>query len=270
MERQAAELPPKRAVGRIPQGEALAMLARRGLTPMQSRPDLAFPPDLDDATADQLAQLLGHYAFRLFLRAAILSGPFEPASMTRYLTADQALGLAEKLADLGLAHRLPGQKFSLAHPARSFGGTLEWYVARELRERYAFDVAVGIKLKGRKSGGDLDVVATAEGKLVYIELKSSPPKYLTPSEVGAFFERVRSLRPDVSLFALDTALRLADKVIPMMEEELPAEAPRAARVARELWAITPHLFAVNAQPDLIANVGRAIAEGLRALAPPVP
>jgi hypothetical protein len=59
-------------------------------------------------------------------------------------------------------------------------------------------------------------------------------------------------------------------VIPMMEEELPAEAPRAARVARELWAITPHLFAVNAQPDLIANVGRAIAEGLRALAPPVP
>jgi hypothetical protein len=254
----------------MPQGEALAMLVRRGLTPQQSRPDLAFPPGLDDATADQLARLLGHYAFRLFLRAAILSGPFEPASMTRYLTADQALGLAEKLADLGLANRLPGQKFSLAHPARSFGGTLEWYVARELRRRYAFDVAVGIKLKGRKSGGDLDVVAAAEGKLVYIELKSSPPKYLTPSEVGSFFERVRSLRPDVSLFALDTALRLADKVIPMMEEELPAEAPRAARVRRELWAITPHVFAVNAQPDLIGNIGRAIAEGLRALAPPAP
>jgi hypothetical protein len=56
----------------------------------------------------------------------------------------------------------------------------------------------------------------------------------------------------------------------MMEEELPPEAPRAARVRRELWAITPHIFAVNAQPDLIGNVGRAIAEGLRALAPPAP
>ncbi len=239
---------------------------------MQARPDLAFPPDLEEALADQVAKLLGHYAFRLFLRAAILSGPFEPAAMTRYLTAAQAMDLAEKLAALGLAKRLPEQKYSLAHPARSFGGTLEWYVARELRQRFAFDVAVGLKLRGRRSGGDLDVVAAAEGKLVYIELKSSPPKYLTPSEVGAFFERVRMLRPDISLFVMDTALRLSDKVIPMLREELPkgALASFPARVRRELWSITPHLYAVNAQPDLIDNIGRAIAEGLRALAPPAP
>jgi hypothetical protein len=274
MERQAAALQPKPVVRRTPEGEALAMLARRGFTPMPARPDLAFPSDLADATADELAQLLGHYAFRLFLRAAILSGPFDPASMTRYLTAAQAFDLAEKLAALGLAKRLPEQKYSLAHPARSFGGTLEWYVAHELRRRFAFDVAVGLKLRGEGSGGDLDVVAAAEGKLVYIELKSSPPKYLTPAEVGAFFGRVRALRPDVSLFAMDTALRLSDKVVPMLEQELPRgpapESTRAARVKRELWAITPHIYAVNAQPDLIANIGRAIAEGLRALAPPAP
>jgi len=274
MERQAAALPPKTVMRRTPQGEAMAMLTRRGFEAMQARPDLAFPLDLDDATADQLAHLLGHYAFRLFLRAAILSGPFDPASMTRYLNAAQAFDLAEKLADLGLARRLPERKYSLAHPARSFGGTLEWYVARELRQRFAFDVAVGLKLRGRGSGGDLDVVAAAEGKLVYIELKSSPPKYLTPSEVRAFFQRVRALRPDVSLFVMDTALRLADKVIPMLEEELGGgrerEPVKAARVKRELWAITPHVYAANAQPDLVANIGRAIAEGLRALAPPAP
>ena len=142
MERQAAALPPKTVVRRIPQGEAMAMLARRGFAAMQARADLAFPPELDGATADQLAHLLGHYAFRLFLRAAILSGPFEPASMTRYLTSAQAFELAEKLADLGLARRLPEQKYSLAHPARSFGGTLEWYVARELRQRFTREVCV--------------------------------------------------------------------------------------------------------------------------------
>jgi len=272
LEREAAALPAKGVVRRAPEGEALAMLARRGIRPMQARPDLAFPTGLPEPVLDRLADLLGHYAFRLFLRAAILSGPFEPAAMTRYLTAAQAAGLAEKLAALGLANRLPEQKYSLVHPARSFGGTLEWYVARELRKRYAFDVAVGLKLRGRSSGGDLDVIAAAEGKLVYIELKSSPPKYLTPSEVSAFLQRVHLVRPDVSLFVMDTALRLSDKVIPMLQERLSAKgaASTPTRVKKELWAMTPHLYAVNAQPDLLENIGRGIAEGLRALAPPPP
>jgi hypothetical protein len=72
---------------------------------------------------------------------------------------------------------------------------------------------------------------------------------------------------------MDTALRLGDKVVPMLLEAHrratggAGAAPR--RVERELWAITPHLYAVNGKPDLLANVGRAIAEGLRALAPPL-
>jgi hypothetical protein len=44
-------------------------------------------------------------------------------------------------------------------------------------------------------------------------------------------------------------------------------APR--RLERELWALTPHLYAVNGRPDLMTNIGRAIAEGWRALAPPL-
>jgi hypothetical protein len=48
----------------------------------------------------------------------------------------------------------------------------------------------------------------------------------------------------------------------------PLQPPR--RVFRETWALTPHLYAVNAREDLVENVCRAIAEGLRALAPPAP
>ena len=44
----------------------------------------------------------------------------------------------------------------------------------------------------------------------------------------------------------------------------------ARRVVRGVWAITPHLYAVSAKPDLIGNGARAVAEGLRALAPPPP
>ena len=58
-------------------------------------------------------------------------------------------------------------------------------------------------------------------------------------------------------------------MIPLLTSVLarrrPAPAPR--RVERELWALTPQVYVVNAKPDLIANLGRALAEGLRALTP---
>jgi hypothetical protein len=103
--------------------------------------------------------------------------------------------------------------------AKSFGGTLEWYVARELSRRLGFDVAAGVKVHARGVGGD-DVVAAAEGKLAYLELKSSPPRNLSFHEVVAFFDRMYLLRPDVTLFEVDTGLRLSDKVLPMLVTEL--------------------------------------------------
>jgi hypothetical protein len=84
---------------------------------------------------------------------------------------------------------------------------------------------------------------------------------------------VAALRPHVSIFAVDTALRLADKVIPMIEAEIQKRGRaevKARRVERELWAFGKHVYAVNARPDLIANIGRAVAEGLLALSPDVP
>lgn len=246
------------------------MLARRGFHPTAAPLDVPFPPEIDGAAADRLAERLGHYAFRLFLRGAIQRADgFRPAEATRYLQPRQAAVFAESLVDLGLAERRPRGRYRLLRLARSFGGTLEWYVARELRLRLGFDVAAGLKFRVPRVGGDLDVVAAAEGRLVYLELKSSPPRHLLPTEVKGFFARLRALRPDVALFVMDTALRLADKVVPMLMSPLGGDlVPR--RVERELWALTPHLYAVNAKPDLVANIGRAIAEGLRALSPPPP
>jgi hypothetical protein len=246
------------------------MMARRGFAPSFTAPDVPFDPDLPDPDAERLAGALDHYAFRLFLRGAIQHPEgFAPEQATRFLTPEHAARRAAEAAALGLLHPLPGGRFRLVKPACSFGGTLEWYVARRLRALYALDTAYGVKLHARGVGGDLDVVAAAEGKLVVLELKSSPPKHLGEDEVGAFFDRLRALRPHVAIFAVDTALRLTDRAIPMLADALArrgvAAPPR--RVERELWALTPHVYAVNAKPDLVANVGRALAEGLRALAP---
>jgi hypothetical protein len=258
----------------VPSGEAMAMLTRRGLLPLSTLPDVPFPADLPEETAEALSERLRHYSFRLFLRGAIQqSGGFVPRQATRYLKPSQARECADVLASLGLAERLPRGRYRLIHPARTFGGTLEWYVARELRLRYGFEVATGVKCHAPGVGGDLDVVAAAEGRLFYLELKSSPPKNLSAGEVSAFFDRVRALGPDVSLFVVDTALRLGDKVLPMLASEMKSRglgggvAPR--RLERQLWVLTPRLYAVNGERDLISNIGRAIAAALRALHSPL-
>ncbi len=250
------------------------MLVRRGLAPRRSHPDLPFDPSLPEATLDAISARLGHYAFRLFLRGAILApAGFRPGEASRYLDAEAERAMAEACVDLGLAERRAGGRYRLLVRARSFGGTLEWWVARELSARLGLEVSTGVRTGARGVGGDLDVVASAEGRLIYLELKSGPPKHLTDQEVGAFLLRLRAVRPDVALFAVDTALRLSDKVLPMFEAALarPESSPPAPRrLIRETWALTPHLYLVSAKESLIDNLCRAVAEGLRALAPPAP
>ncbi len=247
------------------------MLRRRGFHTKPWPPDLPFPAGFDEAHQEGLARRLDHYAFRLFLRGAIQhSGGFRPSQATRYVEAAPARDMAETLVALGLAARARRGRYRLLHPPRSFGGTLEWYLARELGERLGFDVATALRFGAPGVGGDLDVVAAAEGRLLYAEAKSSPPRQISEEEVRAFFDRLEALRPDLALFVVDTALRLGDKVVPMLADELARRNGRRAvprRVVREVWSLAPGLFAVGAKGHLRVNVASAVAEGLRRLCP---
>lgn len=275
----AESTPPPSLPGLPPLGDAnarepLAMLLRRGFHPSIAPLDVPFDPARPDI--DRVVDLLDRYAHRLFLRGAIQRPEgFSPAECTRYLAPEAALRAAREFVALGLLRALddrdaPDARYALVHKARSFGGTLEWLVAHELRRRFALHAVPGVKFHAPGVGGDLDVVACAEGKLVVLELKSSPPKHLHEDEVAAFVQRTRALRPHVAIFAIDTALRLEDKVLPLLCEH--ARTPggpelRPRRVTGELFALTPHAYLVNARPGLMLNVGRAIAEGFAALAP---
>jgi hypothetical protein len=267
----ASAAPPKAFRLPPPAGEAMAMLVRRGLRPEKTAGDVPFPAQLEEQVAAGLSELLGHYAFRLFLRGAIQKPEgFLPVETTHYVALEQSTEYAEALVALGLAETGSQCRYRLKYPARSFGGTLEWYVGRELARRLAFDVATGIKLHVSGLGGDLDVVASAEGKLVYLELKSSPPRNLAAKEITAFCDRLNLLRPDLSLFVVDTALRLSDKVLPMFLEEFQKRGYAISgkkRIAAQLWALTPRIYLVNGSRDLMMNIGKAIASGFRALSP---
>lgn len=273
LELRAAAEPTPSAPPFAPRREPLAMLVRRGFTPSLADLDLPFDPRLAPEDAARLADALDHYAFRLFLRGAIHhKDGFLPEEATRFLSRDHAASRAAEAAALGLLEPLPGGRFRLTRPCATFGGTLEWYVAERLAARYSLDAVCGVKFHAPGVGGDLDVVAAAEGRLIVLELKSSPPKHVGDDEVSAFLDRLRALRPHLAIFAVDTALRLADKVVPLLVEVAArrgaALAPR--RIERELWALSPHLYVANAKPDLVANLGRALAEGLRALSPEPP
>src|SRR5512142_338576 len=100
----ARRSPPARASpARTRPPEPLAMLIRRGLHPRPIAPDLPFPLDLPEEQAERIAARLSHYAFRLFLRGAILSrGAFRPAEATRYVGAAEAGRMAAEAVRLGV------------------------------------------------------------------------------------------------------------------------------------------------------------------------
>ena len=83
-----------------------------------------------------MSELLGHYAFRLFLRGAIQKPEgFAAEEATRYVQGTAVHAYAQALVELGLARQLADDRYRLTYPATSFGSTLEWYVARELARR---------------------------------------------------------------------------------------------------------------------------------------
>src|SRR4029453_9856174 len=138
MERVAAARPPRLRRPPAPPGDALSMLARRGLRPSLARRDLPFPPDISSQPARASAERLGQYAFRPFVRGVIQHGDgFTPAETTSYLSAAQAQTFTQTLVALGRVAADGRDRYHLGRRAASFGGTLEWNVARELRRGLA-------------------------------------------------------------------------------------------------------------------------------------
>jgi Holliday junction resolvase-like predicted endonuclease len=145
-------------------------------------------------------------------------------------------------------------------PVKSFGDTLEWFMAKVFEKEFLAEVLWGIRLKNSARGGDFDLVARMEGELVYVEVKSSPPKHIEQREVISFLDRIEDLLPHIAFFFEDTELRMKDKIVPMFEEaiqqrhgqEAPTRFP-VTRLKNELFQINHQVFIVNSKRDVIEN-----------------
>lgn len=246
----------RKALDRISPGVE-TLLKRRGFSIYKKEPadDLLIPRR---RFLSGYYELLHKYSFRLFLRDAIKhQDNFTPEGLARYATQAVTGDYIELLLKIGLAKRMAGGYRLAKRPIRSFGVTLEWFIAETLRREFGAEAVWGVKFKRPKVGGDYDVIAKLDGTLLYMEVKSSPPKQIYDSEVSAFLGRVEDLSPEMAVFFMDTELRMKDKIVPMFESALKKSydrAPAVRRMERELFEIENRIFIINAKVSIVSNI----------------
>ncbi|MEW6109033.1 MAG: hypothetical protein AB1632_07715, partial [Nitrospirota bacterium] len=237
------------------------ILKRRGFRIYKKEPseDLLIP---DRELIDEYYRMLHRYSFRLFLRDVIKhQNFFTSENVTRYATSNVTKDYLKFIYKIGLIEK-HGRGYALARrPIKSFGETLEWYISEICGREFRFDAIWGVKFKRPRIGGDYDVIAKFNGSVLYIEVKSSPPKQIYDSEISAFFDRVADLSPEISVFLMDTELRMKDKIVPMFESELKkrfAEAPDVIRMEKELFQIWDRIFIINAKDSIVSNIEKVL------------
>jgi len=250
------------------------MLQRRNLKLLSFNPEdhLAFPPDFPRAHRDRLLALLGNYGFRTLLKDLILHKDcFALEDLTRFCSPATAERYLKELLSLELIQNSSADLFQLenAKQVLSLGDTLEWYVATLLREQLECDSHWHVVLKDLKSGGDFDVLAECENYLLYIEVKSGPPKSIELENLGAFIHRVNDLRPDFAIFFEDTTLRMKDKIVPHLEEVLHDQFKITEPIGTLFQRLRDEtfryrdLFITNSKPGILENVRFCIASFLK-------
>ncbi|MEW6002475.1 MAG: hypothetical protein AB1638_07510 [Nitrospirota bacterium] len=238
------------------------LLKRRGFKIYKKEPseDLLLPTE---EFRRSFYEMMKKYSFRLFLRDVIKHQRFfRLESVTRYATAEVTKDYLEYMRKIGLVEKVSdGFRLSVV-PIKSFGETLEWLVAEIFKVEFAAEAIWGIKFKRPKIGGDYDLIAKVDGSILYMEIKSSPPKQIYQNEIAAFFDRLSDLLPEMGIFFLDTELRMKDKIVPMFEEELKARhpgPPDVIRMEKELFEIDDRIFIINAKDSITANIEKVLS-----------
>ncbi len=239
-----------------------SMLRLRGFKMHGREPsdDLLLPAEKH---LDEYYEMLRRYSFRLFLRDAIKHQEmFAVKDVTHYSTADVTGDYVDYLLEAGLAERFKDGFRLKKRPVKSFGATLEWLLSEIFKRDFATEAVWGVTFKGQKVGGDYDLIAKINGSLLYMEVKSSPPKQIYDTGIAAFLDRVEDLSAEVSIFFMDTELRMKDKIVPMFEEELKkrhARPPDVKRMVKELFQISDKIFIINSKGSISANIEKTLS-----------
>ena len=250
------------------------MLKMRGIKVFRKNPTdrLFFPADFSRLDKTRFYEMMKKYSFRLVLRDMIkYQDGFRIQDLTRYCSPKVVQGYCNLLCEMGAVIKNGrGRYRARVSPLYSFGPTLEWFIAEVFQREFVSPAIYGVSVKNTPSGGDYDVMASWNQRLVYVEVKSSPPKGVERNEISTFFSRMEDILPEVAFLFNDTQLRMKDKLVVMFEEELerryggesktlyPVE-----RLIEEIFHVRNHIFIVNSKKDLVENFRYCLKHYLR-------
>jgi len=234
-------------------------LQKRGFRLASSCPRAGLIYPLVEGKVDEFYEEMKRYSFRLLLRDVVKLGKgFREEDLTHYCSPEAVSSFLKPLLSAGIIKKLGKKSYALSsQQVDNFGGTLEWFVAQVFQREFASPASWGIRLLETESGGDYDVIAQVEGRIVYVEVKSSPPKNIYQEMVGEFLTRIQELRPNMAIFLADTQLRLEDKINKLFEWELEKRGEKPVRIERlgeGVFSLGGNVMIINSKPDLIANL----------------
>lgn len=238
------------------------LLKRRGFKvyKKESSEDLLLP---EKKYINIFYEKLKKYSFRLFLRDVIKHQNFFTIDkVARYATKEVTSQYIDFLLKANLTESTAKGYRLKKRPIKSFGETLEWFIARLIEKEFESETIWGVKFKRPKVGGDYDLIAKIDSSILYMEIKSSPPKQIYDKEIAAFLNRVEDLSPEVSIFFMDTELRMKDKIVPMFEAELQRHYKKSVsveRIVKELFHINKKIFIINSKDSITANIGTVLS-----------
>jgi len=250
------------------------MLRMRGIRIFRKNPTerLFFPPGFSLSDKNRFYGMMKRYSFRLVLRDMVKHQEgFRIRDLTHYCSDKVAQRYCNLLLEMGAIIKNGRGKYrTRISPLYSFGPTLEWFIAEMFKREFASPALYGVSVKNTPSGGDYDVIASWDQRLVYVEVKSSPPKGIEQNEISTFFSRMDDILPDAALLFNDTQLRMKDKLVVMFEQELEKRYGRDSkmlysveRLVEELFHVRNRIFIVNSKKDVVENFGICLKHYLR-------
>ena len=223
------------------------------------REQLIFPPDIASSSLGYFYRMMRRYSFRLFMRDLIqIPEGDQPGALARYCSLRTVKSYLGILAEMGIVS-FTNKGYRLLRKVPSFGRTLEWYVCEILRREFLSPALFNVKLQNTKFGGDYDVISTLAGHLVYVEVKSSPPRGVEHPAVEAFLGRLRDLEPSIAILFVDTELRMRDKLVPLLAQGLEREGKSGPdwavlRLLNEIFHVRHSIYVINSRKGVYSNL----------------
>lgn len=246
------------------------LLRQRGLSILSSGSDgRVLPlPGTPISLHDDFYRMMRRYSFRLFLRDLIqFPESVDVSPLTRYCSRKTAIHYLGCLEPMGIVALGSGTSYRfLPSHIVSFGPTLEWYVSEIFQREFLAPSLFNLRLESTRFGGDYDVLAMMGGRLIYVEVKSSPPRGVELPAVHAFLNRLRDLQPQIAIFLVDTELRMLDKMVPLFDESLRARnedgrVQPIERIVDEIFHIGHTVFISNSGKGIYTNLRVCIRHG---------